>query len=84
LTVLLVVDANVFVGELLRRRGRVLMRNPRLALRVSERALEEARRELPRCIDLIVAQVATKESEANGYPDHGRRTPMLSLHKSKK
>ena len=53
---LLVVDANVFVGELLRRRGRALMRDPRLTLMVSERALEEARHELFRRIEYIVGQ----------------------------
>ena len=53
---LLVVDANVLVGELLRIRGRSLMRDPRLDLKVSERALEEAHHELPRRVDVIVSQ----------------------------
>lgn len=53
---LLAVDANVFVSELLRKRGRELMRDPRLALRVSERADDEARHELTKRIEIIVAQ----------------------------
>jgi predicted nucleic acid-binding protein len=54
--VLLVVDANVFVSELLRGRGRESMRDPRLTLRVSERAHEEARHELLKRVGVIVAQ----------------------------
>ncbi|MGH3089125.1 MAG: PIN domain-containing protein [Rubrobacteraceae bacterium] len=53
---LLVVDASVFVAELLRRRGQRLMRDPRLDLTVSERAYEEALHELPKRADAIVDQ----------------------------
>ncbi len=53
---LLVVDANVLVSELLRRRGRDLVRDPRLALRISQRALEEARHELRKRVDAIVVR----------------------------
>lgn len=55
-SMLLAVDANVFVGELLRKHGRELMRDTRLALRVSERADDEARHELSRRVEIIVAQ----------------------------
>jgi len=63
--VLLVVDANVFVGELLRRRGRALMSDPRLTLMVSERALEEARHELSRRIEYIVGQERMRRETAD-------------------
>lgn len=62
---LLVVDANVFVGELLRRRGRALMRDPRLTLMVSERALEEARHELSKRIEYIVGQKRMRRETAD-------------------
>ncbi len=44
----LVVDANVLVGELLRRRGRELIARPTLRLTITERAWDEARHELRR------------------------------------
>lgn len=53
---LLAVDTNVFVSELLRARGRRLVMNPQLRLRVSARAWEETRYELPRRAEKIVAQ----------------------------
>ena len=43
-----VVDASVLVGELLRRRGRALLSDARLALFVAQDALEETEHELPR------------------------------------
>lgn len=53
---LLVLDATVLVSELLWARGRVLIWNPQLKLRVSERAWYETRYELPRRAERIVAQ----------------------------
>lgn len=50
------VDANIFVAELLRWRGQELMRNPHLTLKISEKAHEEALHELPRRANIIVSQ----------------------------
>ncbi len=44
----LVLDANILVAELLRRRGRELLRNPQLELYLAEQIREEAEYELGR------------------------------------
>lgn len=62
---LLAVDANVFVSELLRRRGRRLVEDPRLRLRVSSKAWEETRHELPRRTAKIVAQGRLPQDRAD-------------------
>ena len=46
----LVVDANVLVGELTRRRGEELLAHPVLELVIAERAWDEAQHELRRRI----------------------------------
>jgi hypothetical protein len=53
---LLAPDANVLVAELLRQRGRALIHDRRLDLRLSERAEEETRYELARRVERIVAR----------------------------
>ena len=53
---LLVVDANVLVSELLRMRGRALIGDRSLRLRISEEALNEALHEMRRRAAKIVAQ----------------------------
>ncbi len=45
---ILIVDANILVGELLRQRGRELLRHPSLMLYISEKVLDEAQYELRR------------------------------------
>lgn len=45
---ILIVDANILVGELLRQRGRELLRHPSLMLYISENVLDEAQYELRR------------------------------------
>ncbi len=62
---LLVVDANVFVSELLRARGRRLVEEPQLRLRVSAKAWEEARHELPRRAEKILAQGRLTQPQAD-------------------
>lgn len=52
----LIVDANILVAELLRRRGRALMRDPRLSLRITEKVLDEAHYELRKRVAVIVSQ----------------------------
>lgn len=56
---LLVVDANVLVGELLRVRGRELFETVVLRLYISEQALDEALHEMSRRAARIVEQGAT-------------------------
>lgn len=46
--ILLVLDANVLVAELLKRRGQVLIADPRLQLIITERAWSETQHELVR------------------------------------
>lgn len=62
---LLVVDANIFVSELLRTRGRRLVEEPRLSLRVAEKAWEEAQHELSGRVDKIVAQGRLTRTQAD-------------------
>lgn len=52
----LVVDANVLVGELLRTRGRELLRIPEFRLFAAEKVLDETRYELQRRVILMKKQ----------------------------
>jgi predicted nucleic acid-binding protein len=52
----LVVDANILVGELLRKRGRELLRRTDLTLHASERVMDESQYELNRRVSQMVAQ----------------------------
>lgn len=51
---LLVVDANVFIGELLRNRGRELVADDVLTLVISESASDEARHEIPKRLERMI------------------------------
>jgi predicted nucleic acid-binding protein len=58
----LVVDANILIGELLRKRGKILFRDTRLNLYISERVLDETNYELNKRINLMIQQ---KKIESN-------------------
>lgn len=49
-----VVDANILVGELLRKRGQQLLRNQNLELHITEQALSETRYEFAKRLHIIV------------------------------
>lgn len=51
---LLVVDANILIGELLRQRGQELIEDSRLILYISERVFSEANYELNKRINLMI------------------------------
>lgn len=60
---LLVVDANVLVSELLRKRGRELIESPALSLRVSEEVLGETLHELRnRAAKIVERRRASREA----------------------
>lgn len=61
---MLVIDANVLVGELLRRRGQNLIRNPALMLYVTQWVLEETEYELTRRVTAMMNQ--NRSSQADG------------------
>lgn len=52
----LIIDANVLIGELLRERGRNLIKSSVLTLYITERVLDETRYELERRVSLMVSQ----------------------------
>jgi predicted nucleic acid-binding protein len=52
----LVIDANILVGELLRKRGRELLRRKDLTLHASEQVTDEAQYELNRRVTRMVTQ----------------------------
>ena len=54
--VLVVADASVLVGELLRQRGRELLLDPELRLLVAEHQWEEAEHELSRRLKILEQQ----------------------------
>ncbi len=58
----LVLDANILVSELLRRRGRELMRNPQLELYLAERTKEEAEYELRQRVRELVERGRLSET----------------------
>jgi predicted nucleic acid-binding protein len=71
--VLLVVDANVLVGELLRVRGRELFETVVLRLYISEQALDEALHEMSRRAARIVEQgKASKQAVEAAMLDEAR------------
>jgi len=67
--VLLVVDANVLVGELLRVRGRELFERGVLQLHISEEALNEALHEMSRRTKRIVEQGRVSRQAADTVLD---------------
>ena len=62
---LLVVDANILIGELLRKRGQDLIQDSRLILYISERVFSEANHELNKRIKLMIQQGRLSSSEGN-------------------
>jgi predicted nucleic acid-binding protein len=54
--VIVVADASVLVGELLRKRGRELLSHPRLRVLVAEHQWEEAEHELSRRLGILVSR----------------------------
>jgi predicted nucleic acid-binding protein len=70
--VLLVVDANILVGELLRVRGRELFEKDILRLHISEQALDEALHEMSRRAGRIVEQGRASRQAADAILDDAR------------
>jgi predicted nucleic acid-binding protein len=70
--VLLVVDANILVGELLRVRGRELFEKDVLRLHISEQALDEALHEMSRRAGRIVEQGRASRQAADAILDDAR------------
>ena len=66
------VDANVLVSELLRVRGRGLIGDSALELRVSEETLDEALHEMTRRATRIVEQGRVNQDTANTMLDDAR------------
>lgn len=69
---LLVIDANVLVGELLRVRGRELFGRGILRLRISEEAFDEALHEMSRRAARIVEQGRASRPAADAMLDEAR------------
>jgi predicted nucleic acid-binding protein len=61
---MLIVDANILVGELLRQRGQELIQNPSLMFYVTERVLNETQYEIRRRIPLMVSRGRLSEADA--------------------
>lgn len=58
-----VADASVLVGELLRRRGRQLLRRPELSVFVAEEQWEETQHELARRLPVLVSRARLDEAQ---------------------
>lgn len=67
----LVVDANILIAELLRRRGRELLRNPQLELYFAEKTREETEYELRKRVNIIVSQERLSESAGRAQIETG-------------
>ena len=50
----LIIDANILIGELLRQRGRELLRNPQLILYASEKVVDETNYEIQKRISRMI------------------------------
>jgi predicted nucleic acid-binding protein len=51
---MLIIDANVLVSELLRKRGQLLIKSPRLNLHMTECVLSEAQHEMRKRLDVLI------------------------------
>jgi predicted nucleic acid-binding protein len=51
---ILIIDANILIGELLRQRGRELLRNPQLIIYASERVVNETNYEIQKRISRMI------------------------------
>jgi predicted nucleic acid-binding protein len=51
---ILIIDANILIGELLRQRGRELLRNPQLIIYASEKVVEEPNYEIQKRISRTI------------------------------
>ncbi len=67
----LVLDANILIAELLRRRGRQLLRNPHLHLYLAEKTREEAEYELIQRTRVIVNQGRLTEAAGQAQIETG-------------
>ena len=63
--IFLVVDANILIGELLRKRGQDLIQDSRLILYISERVFSEANHELNKRIKLMIQQGRLSSSQGD-------------------
>ena len=63
---ILVIDANILIAELLRQRGRELLRNPQLIIYASERVVDETNYEIKKRISrMITTGKLSKEAGAD-------------------
>lgn len=67
----LVIDANILIAELLRRRGRELLRNPQIELYLAEKTREETEYELRKRVSIIVSQERLSESAGRAQIETG-------------
>ena len=63
----LVVDANILVAELLRKRGRALVADKRLELFIAAKAMEEALYELVKRIDIIAERSGASTEDLSAF-----------------
>lgn len=61
---ILIVDANILIGELLRQRGQNLIQNPALMLYITEQVLDEIQYEIQRRIPLMLSRGRLTEANA--------------------
>lgn len=61
---ILIVDANILIGELLRQRGQILIQNPALMLYITEQVLDEIQYEIQRRIPLMLSRGRLTEANA--------------------
>ena len=81
----LVVDANILVAELLRRRGRELIQHRELTLYVTERVLDETLYELRQRATVIVSQGRISEATGQNILESARHlieTRLMSVAES--
>jgi predicted nucleic acid-binding protein len=62
---ILIIDANILIAELLRQRGRELLRNPQLIIYASERVVEETNYEIQKRIRHIITTGKLSKEEGS-------------------
>jgi predicted nucleic acid-binding protein len=64
---ILIVDANILIGELLRRKGQELIQNPQFTLYITEKALNETHYELRQRISSMVRQGRVSQIDGENF-----------------
>ncbi len=75
---ILIIDANILIAELLRQRGRELLRNPQLMIYAADKVIEESNYEIQKRIrHMVTSELANILSDLECF---GIRCDRINIH----